>query len=151
MNIDQAFPELFLNKEELIWLPVTMIWQERYYWIWVLSYPRGTQQKSSWLTSTVLELLIFCTCLSTCQFYSIQMHAVFSDCPQPSPIGWAHLLLSISLIWLLFLKKKKKKTKANQQTACAFPSSYNAQTDQLPVVTLARFKSSLLPFYHTIS
>jgi len=25
VNIDEAFPELFLNKEELIWLPVTMV------------------------------------------------------------------------------------------------------------------------------
>ena len=139
MNIDQAFLELFLNKEELIWLPVTMVWQEWNYWIWVLSYTRGTWQKSFWLTSTVLELFIFCTCLSRHQFYSIQNHAVFSDCPQPSPIGSAHLLVGISLFWLLFLNKKK--------SPCIFPSSHNAQIGQLPMVTLAGFKSGLLPSY----
>lgn len=64
VNIDQAFLELFLNKAEFIWLPVKMVWQERNYWIWVVSYPRGAQQKSSWLISTVLELIIFCICLS---------------------------------------------------------------------------------------
>lgn len=146
-GIVQAFPQLFLNKEELIWLPVTMVWQELNCWIWVLSYPRGTRQKSSWLTSTVLELFIFCMGLSRYQFYSIQMHALFSDCPQPSPIGSAHLLLvGISLFWLLFLSKKK--------SACisqAVTTSESASYQWLPWQDLRAVFCRLTLWYHFMS
>lgn len=51
-------------------------------------------------------------------FYSTQMHAVFSDCPQPNPIGSAQLLVGIFLFWLLFL---------NKIPAHIFPSGHKAQ------------------------
>ena len=139
VNIDEAFPELFLNKEELIWLPVTMVWQEQNYWIWVLSYSRGTRQKSFCLTSIVRKIFIFCTCLSRDLFYPIQMHTVFSDCPQPSPTGSAHLLVAISLFWVLFLNNNKKKIGLH------FPKQ--SQLTTRSVTTLAGCKSGLLPSY----